>query len=399
MANKTKYEIRFAIKEVEERLRVFLDGYEKTNACAYHEVKKNEVLAVVQIIRPKEEQEKLDEDETELTPDQLPSFFEIGEGITRVMNGNSQCIYIAPEKGLVRFSPESITHLTDKPVIKEDVSAQTGDIKYSGDIICQEHVRSTTRLDVDGDITIAKTVEDHVKINCKGNLEIGWGANGKSTLICCKKNCNIGYLENCLLICDGDVEIKTHTFMARIYSRSHVKVMGTGLISKSRATTVGGVINALGSVQLKSAGADGCETKIIVGINLRIQAQLKEAKVLHSEMERAILISQQEIETYISVAGKAENLSKMGNKAKETVRTKLLDLKKEQKSLMALEGKINKLKNMLYTKDPKTSYVSFQDFLDPIVIIQILDSEEVYRERVSGTSRFKLADEKVTKVI
>ena len=62
MAEKTKYNLHFAIQKVEERLRVFIDGHEKTNACAYHEVKKNEVLAVVDINRPPEEQKKLDED-------------------------------------------------------------------------------------------------------------------------------------------------------------------------------------------------------------------------------------------------------------------------------------------------------------------------------------------------
>ena len=139
--------------------------------------------------------------------------------------------------------------------------------------------------------------------------------------------------------------------------------------------------------------------KLIVGIDLRVQTQIKEARTLYSEMEREILISQQEIETYISAAGKAENLGKMGGKAKEMVRSKLLELKKEQKTLMQLEGKLHKLEKMLYAKDAKNSYISFQDFMDPVIIMQIKDQEEVFKERVPGMSRYKLAYEKVTKVI
>lgn len=399
LAEETTYKIQFAISEIEERLGIFINSKEKTNASAYREVKKNDVLAIVFIKRSEAAQEIVEQSTTPLSPDQLPSFFEIGEGITRVMKDNSTCIYVALEAGLVRFSPDSLTHLQDKPIIKEDIGAQTGNIVFSGDLTCQEHVKSTSKLEIGGNLVIAKTVEDHVKINCKGNLEIGWGANGKNSLIYCQKNCNIGYLENSLLICDGDVEIKTHAMMARIYSRSHVKVQGVGITSKNRGAVVGGIINALESIHLKSAGADGCETKLIVGVDLRVETQISEAKKLHAEMEREVLISQQEIETFISAAGKAENLGKMGSKAKQKVRAKLLELKEEQKALTKLEDKIKKLNSMLYSKNIRNVFVSFQDFLAPVSTIQIKGSEEHFKQKVPLMSRFKLVEDKVTKVI
>ena len=399
MAATPTYKIEFAIKEVDERLGVFIDSSEKTKGSAYHEVKANDTLVTIKIIRTAEEQENFDKKGKELSGDELPSFFTIGEGVTKIIKDNSTCEYMATEPGLVRFSPDSITHLKDKPIIKEDISNQTGNIVFSGDLVCQEHIRSSTKLEIGGNLLIAKTVEDHVKINCKGNLDIGWGANGKSSLIYCQKNCTIGYLENSLLICDGDIDIKTHTMMARIYSRSNVKVQGVGVTSKTRGAVVGGIINALESIQIKSAGAEGCETKLIVGIDLRVETQVKEAQKLYAEMERTILISQQEIETFISAAGKAENLGKMGNKAKALVKEKLLELKAEQKELMKLEGKVNKLKNMLYSKNLKNVYISLQDFLCPISSIQIKDSEEHFKNKVPGMSRYKLVEGKVTKTI
>jgi uncharacterized protein (DUF342 family) len=400
---KNKYKIFFTIEKVQERLKAFIDGHEHGHICAYHEVKKNEELVTITLLRTEKEQEEIDK-KIEENPDfikeiTVPQVFKINDQISLLQKSNKEFVYVSSEPGLVRFSPDSLSLFEGTPTLTESIGAITGDIEYSGSIICREHILNSTKVTTGGNLTVTKSVEDHVKIRCKGNLEIGWGATGKNTVIHCQKNCSIGFIEKCLLVCEGEVEIKTHLYMAKIFCRDHVKVLGVGVTSKKRGAVVGGIINALNSMLLKSVGAEGCPTKLIAGIDLRIQTQLNEANELNAAMERKVLGAQKEIEVFISAAGSAESLGKMSSNAKTAIREQLLALKVEQKSLQELQGKIKKLDAMLYSKDLKNTYISFQDFMDPIIHLQIKEQEETHKARIPGMSRFKLVNNEITKVL
>ncbi|MCM8535521.1 MAG: FapA family protein [Lentisphaeraceae bacterium] len=380
-----------------------MNNSEKTHISAYLESSKTQRIATITFERTEEELLAIKE-MNESTPEKVlehfyKKIFTINDGIVLKIIDATTCEYISTEPGLLHLTPTSISHLGISPTIQEDIGNVTGPIVYSGNVTCANHVLNGGQLTIDGDLKVLKKVEDHVKISCKGKLHIEWGASGQHSFLYSQQECHIGYLEKSVLVCDGNVEINAHTFMAKVFCRGDLKVHGNGVSSKTRGAVVGGVLNGLNSIQLKSVGAEGCTTKLIAGIDLRIQKQVNEANTLHAEMERAILISQQEIEVFLSAAGKAENLGKMNAGAKEKVRNKLLALKKEQKALMVLEGKINKLKNMLISKDLKNTFISFNDFMDPVVHLQISEVEETYKEKIPGMSRFKFVDGKIKRVL
>ncbi|MCM8530902.1 MAG: FapA family protein [Lentisphaeraceae bacterium] len=403
MSTVKKYSVKFIDNKTHDRLKSFMDHSEKTHISAYLESGKNQTLATVTFERTDEELIAIKEMNQSAPENVFENFFKkiftVNEGIILKVLDEKTCQYISTEPGLLHITPTSISHLGVSPIIQEDIGTVTGPITYSGNVTCANHVLNGGQLTIDGDLTVMKKVEDHVKITCKGKLHIEWGASGQHSFLYSQQDCHIGYLEKSVLVCDANVEINAHTFIAKVFCRGDLKVHGNGVSSKTRGAVVGGVLNGLNSIQLKSVGAEGCTTKLIAGIDLRIQKQVNEANNLHAEMERAILISQQEIETFLSAAGKPENLGKMNAGAKDKVRNKLLALKKEQKALMVLEGKINKLKNMLVSKDLKNTFISFNDFMDPVVHLQISESEEIYKERIPGMSRFKHVDGKIKRVL
>ena len=56
MAENNKFDIRFAAKEVKDRLNAFIGEHQNVHICAYQEVKKKEPIAIIHIKRTEEEQ-------------------------------------------------------------------------------------------------------------------------------------------------------------------------------------------------------------------------------------------------------------------------------------------------------------------------------------------------------
>ena len=380
---KPNFKISFTIPEEEDRLRGFLNDNGKSSICAYAEVDKHQEIAKVEIHRG-------DGEDGEDGDIQLPHFFNTNDLVSRIEKDMNTFIYLAKEKGLCRFSPSELKVLEDG-IIAEDIGPATGNINVKNmNLIIRGQVLNGYKVNCGGNLHIVKSVEDNVNIVCNGNLDVDWGITGKNTEVQCSKNLNAGFVEKSTVICDGDMEIKGNLFQATIYCRGSLRVKGAGKSTK-RAAVVGGLINCLNGMVLKSVGSESCPTDLITSIDLRLQEQLQDANTLFNTLKNKILVYQKEVETYIAAINKAKSLGNMSRKAKELVRNKLYKLQQKQNVIGELNEKIKILKRKALPAN-KNVTMTIEDFIDPIVTIKFDSTELVIKERAPGRRVFKLVN-------
>jgi uncharacterized protein len=385
---KTTFKISFSIPEIEKRLSSFLSDHDSANISAYAEVTKHQELARVNIIR--EGEEGSEKEETH-----IPHFFNTNNLVSQIEKDSDTVIYLAKESGFARFSPEEI-RVTEDAIISEDIGPITGDIKVKSDLIIRGHVLNGFSVECGGNLNIIKSIEDNVKITCAGDLEVGWGISGKKTEISCQQNAKVSFVEKSTVYCAGDLEVKGTLLQAEIYC-GKLNVLGSGMTSKSRGAVVGGMINGLYGVTLKSVGSQSCKTEIISGVDLRIQKELKEAEDLFGVLKKKILAFQKGVETYLAAVG-GNDPAKMNQQVKELVRNKLFKLKNQQNVLSELNSKIRSLKSKQFPKESLKSRITILEFIDPIVKIKFNEAELVIKERAPGRRAFKLLNGLVTVV-
>jgi len=411
--------ISFSIKEVQERLIAFVDGHVNSNISQYIEVKQGQELARFELVPPADEKgdskkPELDNSGEDNTGDEqagegvdaiddeeviLPEVFRINDEVELVQQSKLVYAYVSLRTGLAYFSPTEIKVLPEA-IVNGDVGPLTGNISYTGNLTIQGYVLVGQAVECGGNLTITKGIEDRVEIKCGGNLDVAWGIHGINTTVTCTSDCTIGHVEKSEIICDGNVDIKGYALLAQIFSHGYINVQGVGLKSSGQGSAImGGQLNALESITARSSGTEACVTTLVAGIDTRVKIQLDKAYRLHALFEKRQLVTQKEIEMYISAAGSAEKLGKMSSELKKEVRVKLQAMKEEQKSMAALKESISKLEASLYPKTVNKSFICFEESAEAVIKLTIKDQQYSIEKRIAGTSRFRLGEDEIKRVV
>lgn len=126
--------------------------------------------------------------------------------------------YYANESGILEEISQDRISLVDSISIKQDVDYKTGNIQAYGSVKIVGNIRPHFSVKSRGNIEIEGTVEG-AYVESAGDMQVQGGVIGKpgETEIKCGGNLSAKFIENTLVVCDGDVSIENSTLNSQIY--------------------------------------------------------------------------------------------------------------------------------------------------------------------------------------
>lgn len=216
-----------------------------------------------------------------------PSQLKAGKNVLKETNQDGFVSYIALSHGIVYLQDGTL--LVEKTlIIRGNVDYSTGNLNYDGNILILGDVKSTFNIICGKDLTIRKTIEDKVSIDCKGNLSVEGGIQGESTHIKISRDLKCGFIQNAHLYVSGNAVIERSIYNTYITCRGNLSVLGKRFKSNDRGAVIGGIINSFNNLVLHSAGSLSSTTELISGIDLSLENELEEMKLWASSLIRKI---------------------------------------------------------------------------------------------------------------
>ena len=191
-------------------------------------------------------------------------------------------VEITEEDGICYFraSIEGRVSLTEdvlevRPVLttNSDVSYETGNIDFPGDVFIAGSVLNGFSVTAGGAISVQGQVEAGSKLEAKGSILVGGGIVGSDTKVVSKQTITTRFIQDATVHSGSDVDVFSHVFNATIRCLGMVNVRrGTGTRSGAIA---GGQILAARGIRASYAGSpNGTLTELVAGIDPFIEEAL-----------------------------------------------------------------------------------------------------------------------------
>lgn len=183
--------------------------------------------------------------------------------------------------------------------LKGDVSFDTGNINFSGNLVVKGNVQSGFKVEAEGDITVCGTVES-ADLKAGGNIFIQGGVSGMDKAeISCGGDFSAKYIEHASVTSEGNVTVREAIMHCQVNADLKILVEGgKGLI-------VGGLIRAGEEISAKLIGSKlGTVTELEVGVQPKTKIELQ-------ELETQIKLNKENLdktEKAISILSKIPNL-------------------------------------------------------------------------------------------
>ncbi len=294
---------------------------------------------------------------------------------------------IAKEHGQVVFKQEKI-HVEPVLEIQSDVSTETGDIDFVGNVVVKGSVRDTFKVKAGGNIDIWGTVEKAEVIG-DGNIIVRTGIQGKELgKVIAGGDLIAKFIERANVKAGGNVIALEYIMHSNVSSKSRVMCFGR------KASIVGGSVKALYEVSAKQIGAESwVETMIEVGSDPDLQEKYNELIKRREELSSKISEIKKELNIFQQMI---QNFGRIPPDKEERYNTMTAMLKEYSQELEAIEKELKEINEKLGSAAIEAR-VSVSDICYPNVKIKIKDALYTCREQYKFVT-FKLDNRSIIAV-
>lgn len=312
---------------------------------------------------------------------------------------------IAKEQGQVVFKQNKI-HIEKVLEILSDVSTETGDIEFIGNVVIRGSVRDTFKVKAGGNVDIFGTVEK-AEIIAEGNVIVRTGIQGKGEgKIVAGGDVISKFIERANVKAGGNVIALEYILHSNITSKSRVFCFGR------KASIAGGNVKALYEISAKQLGAESwVETLLEVGSDPDLQEKhdelLRRKELLNTkitDLKKEILVFQQMIQNLGSLPPeKQERFTQMSMMLKEysqeieNIENELKAIR-EQLDSAVVEARVSaygicypnvkiKIKDALHTCKDQYKFVTFKREGRSIIIVPYEESQEMREKKKEVTGK------------
>lgn len=304
----------------------------------------------------------------------------VGDEIELVVGSNVQVAH-SPEVDLllaatdgILISSEKRIEVSESLMIQNDIGANTGNIRFSKNIIVAGDVKGGYFLESGGDITIRGSIEAGARVLCGGNLTVLKGIFGHDSHIMVKGVADVGYIQEGRLQAGGDVKVYKYISDSYVKSRGNLTVKGQGVKGNERGAVMGGEIYALGSVHIHSAGTKSMPTKLGCGFDPDLYKQLKQSRATLNAIETHVLQLQQSTGMDLKSPQLPAQLKRLQPDKKQLLAEKLKEMRELLLQRERLAQRIEELQKQTFATDPEKASITIERHLVPKLVFQIMES-------------------------
>ncbi len=197
---------------------------------------------------------------------------------------------VATKDGALSVVNKDTIKVAAKTVITGDVDYKTGNIDSENNTIIRGSISPGFKVHVGGDLEIGGGVSS-TTVDCGGNAVIRGGITGKSSVITCKGDADIKFIERATITAGGIVVIRNQAYYSTIEANSDIRC-------HKDSTILGGRIMAGGNLTVGNVGADNCEPAILAaGIDPQRYHQYK-------ELQKQLIEQQEDIIQTLQIVGR-----------------------------------------------------------------------------------------------
>ncbi len=202
---------------------------------------------------------------------------EDGRDLPLKAGGNVRCErdgkeekFIAEVAGAAARSIDEI-RVTQVLNVQGDISHNTGNLNFDGEICVQGSVMAGFSLKATGDIVIADAIEVGAEVVSRASITVGQGIVGRRTRVVAQGNVRAKFVQEAVVMSGGDILLGNSAYNARLYAGG--KVIVTSGVGKCGGSIMGGQTWACKGMDLHLGGAPaGSKTELVAGL-ARVQAE------------------------------------------------------------------------------------------------------------------------------
>jgi uncharacterized protein (DUF342 family) len=255
--------------------------------------------------------------------------------------------------------------------IPGDVSTETGDIDFVGNVVIKGSVRDTFKVKAGGNVDIWGTVEK-AEVMADGNVYIRTGIQGKEAgLITAGGDVVAKFIERAKIQAKGDVIALEYILHSNISSKSKIMCLG------KKASITGGQVRAFHEIYAKQLGAESwVETFLEVGSDPEILQKhdelVSQKEILNNkltELKKELLSLQQLMISY----------GKLPSDKEEKFQTLNMETKQLSNEITKIDEELSNLRQQL-DQAAIESKISCYDICYPNVKIKIRDAIHICKD-------------------
>jgi uncharacterized protein (DUF342 family) len=314
-------------------------------------------------------------------------FPEAGANIVLEESGPT-VLYKAEVSGIVRFD-KNVVSVDEAFVVHGDVGAESGNLRFSKDILVEGDLRGGYVVECGGNLTIKGSVENGAKVKCGGNLTILRGVYGQRTEINVSGAAEVGFIQDSRLIAGDKLLVHDYVQDSEVFCRGILTVEGRSVRGDRRGAVMGGHVSALLGLELHSVGTQLARTALSVGVDDRMLAKIIEAEKALPLLAKRMIRLQSSLGFDPSTPAALQRLSRMTPKQKERAKQILLELRETANKRESLQAQVEEMKQKAYADDLREVVVNVQHHVVPSVIIGIGHTRIVVEDEAKSC-RFQL---------
>ncbi|MCX8029771.1 MAG: FapA family protein [Brevinematales bacterium] len=314
---------------------------------------------------------------------------------------------IAKEEGQVVFKQGKINVEPILEILK-DISPETGDIDFVGNVIIRGSVRDTFKVKAGGNVDIWGTVEK-AEVIADGNVIVRTGIQGKEVgRIVAGGDVISKFIERANIKAGGNVIALEYILHSNIVSKSRVFCFGR------KASITGGTVKALYEISAKQLGAESwTDTVLEVGSDPELQEiyedlsrRKEELSNKISELKKEVLIFQQMIQNFGRLPQEKEERYNTINTMLREYSIELENIEKEIKGIKeqldqaVIEARVSaygicypnvkiKIKDALHICKDQYKFVTFKRENRTIIVVPYEESQDMREKKKEVTERVR----------
>jgi len=294
--------------------------------------------------------------------------FEAKENIAE-MTVDGKLLYVAQTTGILILKNHSAA-IVEELLIKGDVSADTGNIHYSKNVIIGNNVCAGYTVECGGDLEIRGGIEDNVTIKCAGNLRVSKGIIGEKTRIKVLQNATIGYMQNSHIRCQGTIEINDYAYLSEIFCRGNLIIHGKTITNSEKGAVLGGRAATFSEMEIHSAGSTNTFTQLCCGMDPELFDALQTLRSMEPALKRKVNELQKKVGFALTDKHLKEKLNALSGDKKKETKVHLLNLKQAITAWEESQEKIKHITTQVYSEAPQEYNILIHKHLIPPVIVK-----------------------------
>ena len=188
----------------------------------------------------------------------------VGDNVRVEKEGGTE-LFISTIDGALRYENEEVS-VIELLVLKGDVSFNTGNLNFGGEVVIDGSVIQGFSVKAGGDITITGTVEAGATVASRGSVTVGNGIVGRKTKVVSQGAVQAQFVQEATVMTGKDLSLGNYSYHAQLHCSGKLTI-SKGVGSQG-GSVMGGQVWALRGIDVHIAGTkSSSETILVCGVN------------------------------------------------------------------------------------------------------------------------------------